>query len=272
MAKSSQVPPDPPRKSSARAWLVQLVLPLAAGAGLLAAALWLGAIVRERLRQAGGKVIAFTDIECDPPEGLTRVEFLEQTQYLANLPDQINLLDADIGTRIVEALLAHPLVAEVQRVEQLSAGGLRVQIEYRVAVLSVASPAGVVDRYGMLLPSSAQRKDLPVLRARVTFPMAGPGQPWGDETVKAAAAVAGLLHPHLEKLKLQRCSIELNKGDVVLRTAGTKVVWGRPPGRERPEEARAERKLQRLLERPELDGQEHDLRCADCVRRRMPAP
>jgi hypothetical protein len=272
MAKSSQVPPNPPRKNGVRAWLVQLVLPLTAGAALIAAVVLLGARVRERLRQEGGKVIAFTDIECDPPEGLTREEFLEQAQYLGNLPDSINLLDTGITTRIGEALLAHPLVEVVQRVEQLPGGRLSVQLVYRVAVLSVARPPGVVDCHGILLPSSAMSKDLPVLSARVAFPASGPGQPWGDETVKAAAAVAGLLHPHLQTLKLRRCSIELNKGDLVLRTAGTKVVWGRPPGRERPEEARAERKLQRLLERPELDGHEHDLRWAECVHRRMPTP
>jgi hypothetical protein len=272
MAQTLQVTPDPPRKNGLRAWLVQLVLPLSAGAALLAVVLLLGGVVRERLRQHGGKVIAFTEIECDPPEGLTREEFLQQVQYLANLPDEINLLDAETSTRIVDALLAHPLVAKVQRVEPLPAGRLRVQLVYRVAVLLVANPAGVVDRDGVLLPSSTQRKDLPVLRARVAYPMAGPGHPWGDETVKAAAAVAGLLHPHLQALRLQGCIIVVDKGDLVIRTASTKILWGRPPGRERPEEARAERKLQRLLERPELDGQEHDLRSATCVHRRMPTP
>jgi hypothetical protein len=251
---------------------VQLVLPLTVGAAFIAVVVLVGAMVRERLRQDGGKVIAFTDIECDPPEGMTQVEFLEQVQYLANVPEQINLLDTDISTRIGEALSAHPLVAEVQRVEKLPGGVLRVQLLYRVAVLAVARPAGVVDRHGVLLPSSAHRKDLPELRTRVTFPIAGPGQPWGDDAVKAVAAVAGLLHPHLQTLKLQGCRVEMDRGDVVLRTPGTKVIWGRAPGQERPEEARAERKLQRLLERPVLDGQEHDLRCAECVHRRMPAP
>jgi hypothetical protein len=273
MPQTPETLPDPQRrKSSLRKWLVQLVLPLAAGVALIAAVVLLGGTVRERLRQEGGKLIDFTEIECDPPEGLTRLEFLQQVQYLANLPDQLNLLDADTSPRIVEALSAHPLVAEVQRVEQLPPGRLRVQLAYRVAVLSVANPLGVVDRDGVLLPSSCQRKDLPLLQARVAFPMAGPGHPWGDETVKAAAAVAGLLHHHLQTLKLQGCLVELDKGDIVLRTPGTKVLWGRPPGRERPEEARAERKLQRLLERPNLDGQEHDLRSAACVHRRMPAP
>jgi hypothetical protein len=251
---------------------VQLVLPLGVGGGLIVAVLLIGSVVRERLRQDGSRVIAFTDIECDPPEGLTRIEFLEQAQYLANLPDQINLLEDDTNTRISEALAMHPLVEKVQRVEQQPGGRLSVQIVYRVAVLVVANPVGVVDRDGVVLPSSAGRKDLPILRARVTFPMAGPGQSWGDDTVKAAAAVAGLLHPHLQTLRLQRCWIELHKGDLVLRTVGTKITWGRPPGHERPEEARAERKLQRLLERPELEGQEHDLRAVDCVRRRVPKP
>jgi hypothetical protein len=254
-----------------RKWLVQLVLPLAAGLGLIAAVVLIGGTVRERLRHDGGRVIVFSDIECDPPEGLTRLEFLEQVQYLANLPDQFNLLDPDTSPHIVEALSTHPLVAAVSRVEQLPAGRLRVQLIYRVAVLCVANPAGVVDRDGVLLPSSTQHKDLPVLRARVAFPLAGPGHPWSDDTVKAAASVAGLLHPQLQTLKLHSCTIELDKGDIVLRTPATKVLWGRPPGRERPEEARAQRKLQRLLERPHLDGQEHDLRSAACVHRRMPA-
>ena len=38
-------------------------------------------------------MIAFSDIECEPPGKLSREEFLGEVQYLANWPDEINLLD-----------------------------------------------------------------------------------------------------------------------------------------------------------------------------------
>ncbi len=272
MPRTPKPPVLAPADSLLRGWLVQLCLPLVAGLALLGGVFFLGGHVRENLRQDGRHTIAFSDIQCEPPAGLTREEFLEQAQYLANMPDHFNLLDPDIGPRIVEGFAKHPWVAEVQRVDFLPPGEIRVRFVYRQPVLVVERPAGVVDRLGVLLPPSADRHGLPVLRARVAFPKGGQGHAWGDDTVSAAAAVAALLHDHLQTLKLEGCTIDTDRGDVVLKTSTAKVIWGRRPGRERADEASAPCKLQRLLDRPDLAGWEHDLRPAACLQRRVQGP
>ena len=164
-APPAEQPPSPsPGRGAWRKWLVQLVLPLAAGAGLFVGLIVLGGRAREELRQEGEHTLAFADVECDPPAGLSRQAFLEEVQYLANLPDRFNLLDPDINVRIAEGLSAHPWVAEVKRVEQLPADRVRVELGYRVPVLAVARNGRAVDRDGVLLPASARMKGLPVLR------------------------------------------------------------------------------------------------------------
>ena len=158
-----QSTPEPSRPAWSK-WLVQLLLPLAAGAGLIAGLIVLGNRARDQLRQEGQDTIAFSDIECDPPAGVTRQEFLEEAQYLADLPDRINLLDPDANARIASGLAEHPWVDRVKLVEQLPFRRVRAELLYRVGVLSVADPGRIVDRHGVLLPASADNKGLPVLR------------------------------------------------------------------------------------------------------------
>jgi hypothetical protein len=247
---------------------VQLGLPLLVGAALLVGLLVCGALLREQLRQEGVSSIDFTDIECDPPPGVERQDLLLEARYLAEVPARISLLEPGANETIARALATHPWVAEVKRVEQVPPGRVRVRLVYRVAVLAVAKPPLTVDRHGVLLPQAARREGLPVLHARVAPPRGGPGAAWGDATVKAAAAVAGLLHPHTQALKLAGCRVEVEAGDLVLTTATARILWGQPPGSERPDEVTAEQKVQRLLARPALEGHQHDLRPASGVVRR----
>jgi hypothetical protein len=243
-------------------WLVQLALPLVAGAAVLAGLLWLGRLARERLRDREAHVIYFTDIECDPPPGLSRREFLDEVQYLAGLPDRLNLLEPDTNARIADGLAQHPWVRRVRRVEQLPPHRVHVDLEYRQAVLAVARPPRVVDADGVPLPASAGSDGLPLLRTNVAPPASPPGQPWPDVRVVAAAQVAALLHPHLDTLGLRGCSVAIDGGVVTLSTARTRVVWGLPPGHEREGEASAAMKLDRLRAAGRLDDKEYDLRQA----------
>src|SRR5947209_766522 len=104
---------------SAWKWLVQLGLPLAAGAGLIAGLLVLAARARDDLARRGGPVIAFTDVECEPPPGLSRQDFLQEAQYLAGLPDRFDLLAEDTLAQLEGGLAVHPWVARVRRVQRL---------------------------------------------------------------------------------------------------------------------------------------------------------
>src|SRR4051794_27765082 len=90
-------PPAP--AASAGRWLTQLILPLVAGGTLVAGVLVLGRHARRDLAARGHYQVAFADIDCPAPPGLSRGEFLGQVQYLADLPDQLDSLDPGLGER-----------------------------------------------------------------------------------------------------------------------------------------------------------------------------
>ncbi len=244
--KDSSGPSRPSRWGSPWKWLLQLVLPLAAAASLLAGLLLLAERARQDLRERGTHTLAFGDLECAPPPGLTRTEFLEEVQYLAGLPDTFDLLAEDMTARLEQALAAHPWVDHVVRVERLPGGGVRAELVHRVPVLWVARPGRAVDGRGVLLPISASPQGLPVLSGKVKPPRGRPGQRWGDREVSAAARVLALLRPDRETLGLDGCAVEAAHGRVTLRTARGRIVWGSPPGREQPGEPDAETKRARL--------------------------
>jgi hypothetical protein len=235
-------------------WLMQLMLPLLAAAGLVAGVIWLGRLAGDDLRQRGTRTVTFADIDCDPPAGLTRGEFLEEAQYLAGLPDRLDLLDRTTAERVRQALTAHPWVEGVHQV-RVSANGVRAELQYRVPVLWVASLERAVDAQGVLLPVSARPDGLPVLTGKAKPPAGRPGQSWGDSNVVAAAKVAG----RLSVLKADALGIEVRDGDIVLRRDGRRIIWGRPPGEERQGEPDAEEKLNRLVE-AWRGGRDADLR------------
>lgn len=240
-----QVRKDSSPLRSARRWVVQFMLPLAAGAGLIAGVLWLSQMARDDLRRRGEQVIAFTDIQCRPPEGMKRAEFLDEARHLAGLPEQIDILDESATDRIRAALAAHPWVLQVRRVT-VSPDGVRAEVDYRVALLWVESTERAADADGVLLPVSARREGLPILAGKVTPPSVTPGQPWNDPAVEAASKVMALLWPERKTLALTPCRLALQGGEVWLRRGQQRIIWGRPPGQEKPGEPDAAAKVERL--------------------------
>lgn len=271
--------PSPPPTAPAgwlavlRAWLVQLVLPVAAGVGLIVGLAALGGHLRQRLRQTGQAELSFTAIDLDPPPGMERHVFLEEVQYLANLPDRLDPLDPATIPRLRAAVAAHPWVSGIRRVQLLPAGRVQVEVDYRTPVLAVARPARVVDGAGILLPGSAPRQGLPVLVGTVAPPAGKPGEPWGDDAVRDAAAVVALLRPHSSNLELGACTVEYASGEVTLRAPRLRLIWGRPPGKELADEAAADVKLKRLLEAPPRAGEACDVRPVKGIHRQpLPSP
>jgi hypothetical protein len=267
-----------PAAGPGRRWLLQAGLPVVAGAALLAALLLGGTQALDRLRHAGRYRAAFADIACAPPAGLARAEFLAEVQYLANLPDRLELLDEGLPQRLSAAFAAHPWVAEVRRVELTPGRQVRVELAYREPVLAVRlpgreeAPCRAVDRDGVLLPVAADCSRLPRLAGEVPAPTAGPGHPWGDAGVLAAARTAAVLLPHRDRLALgEETSVAAGPDGVVVSAPGVRVVWGSPPGAEQDGEPAAAVKLRRLLDQAAppggLAGHEYDLRPAAAAAR-----
>ncbi|MFO0844067.1 MAG: hypothetical protein U0797_16980 [Gemmataceae bacterium] len=229
-------------------WLLQLGLPLLAGLGLFTGVLYSGRFFGDRLRDQGALGVAFADVECDPPEGLSRQEFLAEAQYLAELPDRLEVLQGETPSRIAKALALHPWVAKVKQVKLTSPGRVQAELVYREPTLAVEAPPRAVDGAGVLLPRGARTKGLPLLATKVSAPAARPGQPWGDVRVQAASQVVGLLRPRLDALGLAGCRVAVSEGEVTLDAAKCRLVWGRPPGQEKAGEATAAAKLSRLPE------------------------
>jgi hypothetical protein len=235
--------------------------PLATGAALLMGLLYLGAILEQRVRKEGKNTIAFSELDLPAPPGSSLPEFLEETQYLAKLPDRLDLVDTETPSRLANGLAQHPWVSKVQQVRLISRGKMKIDLEYRVAALVVVSEDRVVDREGVLLPRSAPQTGLLLLSDAVPRPKGLPGKPWGDPIVSDAAAVAGWLLPCREKLSLNAAKVSIVNGEVIIDAATRKLLWGRPPGKEGKNESTAQEKIHRLQnEKPPQAGTQWDLR------------
>jgi hypothetical protein len=245
-----------PTWRSGLGWLFQFLVPLACGLLLLGGVAFLGRWALDALRQRGAS-LAFAQIECVPPEGTSREQFLGEVQYLANLPDKLDLYEAGLPARLAAACSLHPWVARVEHVEK-GAGRLRVELRYRVAVLVVQLREGprAVDEEAVLLPVAADCSRLPMLAG---VPVAGrTGTACADERVKSAARVAGVLLRHRDRLPFEKCQVELEQGEIVLRGHGWRVLWGRAP--ESVEEDEATREKVRRLAEEGVEGREVDVR------------
>jgi hypothetical protein len=269
-----------------RQWIVQFATPILCALAFLLGVVGLGRASRAR------DAFTFTleEVEFQPPDGLSRGEFLDEARQLSRLPERLHRLDPDLSIRLARSFAADPWVESVRHVQVGRVGTkVRVELEHRRPVLAVCLAgdkipregsalletwsgksrnalvaARAVDGNGVLLPVKAVHSGLPVLIAEVGAPTAPAGRRWNDRRVIAAAATLAYLTPHLPRLHLKDCDIDLVQGEVVFRKPGVRIVWGHAPGREAMGEAPAEVKLRRLLdyqaEHNGLDSLEHDVR------------
>lgn len=271
-------------------WIVQAGMPILGVLALLLGLIVVGGATRAALYDRAAYTIAVSEIDCVPPEGMTRTEFLAEVRQLAKLSERVHLLDDKLTGRLARAFALHPWVESVRRVEINGRGSsLRIEMVKRQAVLAVClsgdtvpqdgsalietwsgtrrnvlMPARAVDRCGVLLPVSAVHSRLPVLTTKVNAPLGTAGESWGDPRVSIAAATVGFLQPQLARLELADCDLDIVQGQAVFRKPGVRVVWGHAPGQERAAEAPAKVKLQRLLDYQAghngLESLEHDVR------------
>ena len=250
----------------------------------------------EWARERDRYLVAFSEIDCTPPPGQERADFLAEVRYLASLPSRFHLLEPDLAPRLSDAFGRHPWVLKVERVQITPPRQVEVRLIYRTAVLAVILSAeeGIrvggltpiplrmgavapgrafgraVDAQGVLLPLQVKVRGVPVLEGKVAPPVGPAGTGWGDPTVEAAARTADFLRPYRQRLEV--ASLRVQDEQIILETpAATRILWGRAPGAELPGEARAQQKVERLLDycnqhsdlgRPS-EPYEHDVRPAD---------
>ena len=220
--------------------VVAMVLCLALA---IASIFWIARSTRQELRNWERYIMPFADIDCPPPPGGARADFLNEVQYLSGTPDQVHLLDDDLAESLAAAFAAHPLVAKVEQVQIRPPKQVLVRLIFRQAVLAVrVEPAPAdhpeayyVDEQAILLPgkpiavTSAGALSSPPL-LKVTAPPALPaGQPWTDAKVLAAARTAAFFRRRdIPVLEISGPRENL----VVLLAGGIRILWGPEPGAE----------------------------------------
>jgi hypothetical protein len=259
-----QVLPKPGRLRHFLArWMLQALAALILLGIILASLLWLGAYARDQVRLQQRFQTTFAEIDCNPPPGLERDEFLDQVQYYARLPERFSVLDNGWPELLKAGFAQHPWVARIDKVDVLPPHTVRVAVVYRQPVLAVVVapdlagpvsevnknlPLRVVDADGVLLPKKVPMpQGLPVLDS-APRPTGAEGKPWGDPAVEAAARAAVLLQSHWQRLELTRMTA--TPLGLVLWGKDVKVLWGL----DQPGQAAPAVKLERMLKA--LDRQE----------------
>jgi len=200
---------------------------------------------------------AFAEIECEPPPGQRRADFLVEVQYLSGLPDTIELLDvASLST----AFARHPLVERVERIAPTPDRRLRVSYIPRRPVLAVRheEKCRVVDPRCVLLPERATTEDLPLYIGPLEVPPVQSGAVWADSRLMAAARLADFLAAYQDRIRIEKISCD-ERGAILKTAWGRTIVWGSAPGAELTGEPSAADKLETLLGRG-LAASELDLR------------
>jgi hypothetical protein len=154
-------------------------------AGLIA----LGRLTWQHVRHHDRYTAAFADIDCTPPPGQTRRDFLDEVQYLAEMPARFSLLDEDLSQRLVRAFAKHPRVERVAEVAITEARQVRIILLYRKPVLAVRWEGllRVVDGHGILLPKETPAGGLPIFAGKPKAPQGPAGTRWGDTAIEEAA-------------------------------------------------------------------------------------
>jgi hypothetical protein len=98
---------------------------------LLGGLTWLNQVAREQMRDRERYGIAFEDIECTAPPGMSRLDFLGEVQYLGGMPSRLSLLDEGLLERLAAAFAKHPRVEKVERVEKSPARQVKVVLVFR---------------------------------------------------------------------------------------------------------------------------------------------
>jgi len=169
--------------------------PFRATVSLFLVVVFLGGIImagRWGLEQLQGRdryLLDFQDIECEPPVGMEKREFLDEVLFESRLPKRLNLLDAELPQHLRDGFLKHPWVERIEAVDIKPPKQIVVKLTHRTPALAVKVGAKLyaVDGAGVLLRPNAPTLGLPIYDGDAKPPQGPAGTRWGDPNVEAAA-------------------------------------------------------------------------------------
>jgi hypothetical protein len=186
MPAKSRPEPTPWRKR----WLVKSTLLLVVIAAFLGGVIAAGRWSLEQIQGNRRYEVAFADIECEPPVGMTKQEFFDEVLYESRHLARMKLLDEELPKKLTDAFAKHAWVEKVERVEIKPPKQVVVTLTYRTPVLAVrvGKELRVIDGNGVLLPRKTATLGLPIYDGDAKAPVRDePGTRWGDANVEAAA-------------------------------------------------------------------------------------
>jgi hypothetical protein len=187
--KKEPQPKAIPRLAAPRRWLLQGLTLVLVVAAFLGGLVFLGKWGLEQIRGQDRYILPFADVDCAPPQGMERGEFLGEVQYFARLPEKLDLLDGELCQKLAAAFAMHPWVEKVDGVLLVPPRHVQVRLVMRVPVLAIPTRDGLiaVDRHGVRLPKSAATEGLPVFEEEARPPQGPAGTKWGDPKVEERA-------------------------------------------------------------------------------------
>jgi hypothetical protein len=221
--------------------------------------------VEKHVENSRDYLVGVERITITPPPDWVRSDVRAEAFRTASPPDRpLSGLDEGLTQRIYSAFMLHPWVAKAV-VTKRAPSRVNVEIVYRrpVCMVEVASGAAVdllpVDGEGVWLPgedfSQKQKESYPCLAGIDRRPIQPVGHPWGDARVVDGAAIAAVLLPVWQQLKLYRIQPVARapspgeQGPLyeLYTRAGTRIVWGSASGAAAANEPSREEKAARLV-------------------------
>lgn len=240
---------------------------VSAAVGAVALGVWRYA--HEQMRRDARYLVRVEDIQLVPaPPAWVRTDLRRDVLGEGSLDEPLSILEPKLAQQVTQAFQLNPWVAKVERVAKLPPARLEVRLTYRRPVCMVETPRGLapIDIHGILLPgehfSPLESQNFPRLVGIRTAPLGPVGTAWGDPLAPGGARIAALLIDHWQALGLRAIvpvsganGLHAPEQSYDLYTlAGTRLIWGSPPGNEPPGESSAAEKLARMQKYAAVNG------------------
>jgi hypothetical protein len=219
---------------------------------------WGWARYAEQVQRSGGNILLPEKVDVIGVGPWISIDLKSEALRDASLDNGVPLDDPELARRLARAFDIHPWVREVVRVKLDHPAAATVEVVCREPVAMVAVPGGLlpVDAEGILLPSDDFSPESAARYPKVTgirsSPRGATGFTWGDPLVEEAAAVASVIGPEWERLKLVECRPQATADSghawELIGEDGLVVRFGSAPGHERADEPTAAVKVAKLRE------------------------